>query len=260
MPVHLSDPSVNAPQSASAAATLVLLCKRPLVGQGKQRIAATFGPEETQYLAEGFLNCALEDLGDWPGPVVLAPASDGDLAWAEQLASSQLMTVSSVTVVAQQEGNLGQRIVALDQTLLQQGHQRRVYIGSDAPALTPRHYREALNRLNRSEVVLSAADDGGVTIMATVAPWPDALIDLPWSTDRLGQALADCCRDQGLEVGYIEPSYDIDFEVDLARLQADLEFDLRPARRQLQQRLRSLLHPAANTRYCRASLSNRAEA
>lgn len=259
MPAHSTDASVTAPRPTPAVATLVLLCKRPLVGQGKQRLATTFGADETQYLAEGFLNCALEDLNDWPGAVVLAPASAGDQIWAEQLASSQLTTAPSVTVVAQQEGNLGQRIVSLDQTLLQLGHQRRVYIGSDAPALRPRHYREVISQFNQTEVVLSAADDGGVTIMATTAPWPDALIDLPWSTPQLGQALAECCTKQGFSVGYIEPSYDIDFEIDLARLMIDLESDLRPARQQLLQRLLSLLDPASNTRYCRTSLPNRAE-
>lgn len=245
MPANSDDPLSDPPHPGLAEcvdATLVLLCKRPLLGQGKQRLAATFGIEETQYLAEGFLNCALEDLYDWPGQRVVAPASVADQSWAEQLLASAGQTAA---VVAQQEGNLGQRIIALDQQLIASGtptHQRRVYIGSDAPALTARHYREVHNQLNKTDVVLSAADDGGVAIMATAAPWPAELIDLPWSTDRLGHALAECCIDKGLSLSYIEPSYDIDYEIDLARLQTDLAPDPRAARQQLYQLLQSLLN------------------
>ncbi len=255
MAVNLFNQDLKAPRSTTTAATLVLLCKRPLAGQGKQRLAATFGAEETLFLAEGFLHCALEDLMAWPGAVVLVPASQGDRDWAEQLISAlAVKNLANATVVPQHQGNLGHRIIELDRQLLKLGHQRRVYIGSDAPILSPRHYQQVLNQLGQAEVVLSSADDGGVTIMATTAPWPAALTDLPWSTDRLGQALADCCRDQGLTVGYIEPSYDIDFEVDLTRLQIDLEQDQRPARQQLLQRLQTLFKPDART-----GNSNRAE-
>ncbi|MFT5722160.1 MAG: glycosyltransferase A (GT-A) superfamily protein (DUF2064 family) [Motiliproteus sp.] len=214
-------------------ATLVLLFKRPLLGQGKQRLAASLGAERALLLAESFLSCALEDLAAWPGPVVLAPAAVEDSDWAARL-------LTGANLVPQAEGNLGQRIVALDQQLRGLGHQQILYIGSDAPALTPEHYRSASQQLAESGVVLSAADDGGVTLMACTQPWPADLIDLPWSTDRLGASLAACCQRQGMRVSYIAPSYDIDVEKDLARLSVDLAKDDRPARQALYPLLQAL--------------------
>lgn len=221
-------------------ATLVLLFKRPLIGQGKQRLAATLGAEAACYLAEGFLNCALEDLNHWQGSVVLAPASESDRDWAQQL-------LVDVEVMPQAEGNLGQRIIALDKQLADKGYRQRIYIGSDAPMLTPKHYHQIGRQLLETEVVLSSADDGGVTIMATRVLWPDSLSDLPWSTGQLGQALALCCQQQGQRVSYVESGYDIDIESDLIRLADDLMADFRPARQQLLQRLETLLKSPANS-------------
>ena len=222
-------------------ASLVLVFKRPLIGHGKQRLAATLGLEKTQMLAQQFLNCALEDLASWAGPVILAPAQEADRHWAETLinGAEQGAELKGAEVIPQGEGNLGQRIIDLDQRLRQMGHQRLVYIGSDAPALTRHHYRSVNALLQETDVVLSAAEDGGVTIMASGQPWPAGLSELPWSTESLGAALADCCQRQALRIFDMEPSYDIDIEADLVRLRKDLVGDTRPARQALYRLLKA---------------------
>jgi len=205
---------------------LVLFCKRPLMFQGKQRLAKTIGAEQAVMFARAFLDCALEDAEGWPGPVVLSPASVEDVAWAGRLLRRDHV------VLAQPDGGLGERIKAIDDRLRRLGHQQIIFIGSDAPALQPGHFDAARDVLCRSDVALSPALDGGVTLMGAAVPWPD-LTFLPWSTDCLGPALAECCRHQGLEVTNIPPSYDIDVEEDLARLWRDLTHDSRPARKAL---------------------------
>ena len=52
--------------------TLVLVCKRPALGIGKQRLAAKVGQELALQIAEALLACALEDVLAWPGSVVIA--------------------------------------------------------------------------------------------------------------------------------------------------------------------------------------------
>ncbi len=217
--------------------SLVILCKRPKLHQGKQRLAATLGAEQALALAEAFLLCTLEDARDWPGPVVLSPASDDDRSWAEQL-------LPGAEVYPQLSGNLGERLMVVDQGLRRAGHRTLLFIGTDAPALEQRHYRAALQAFDQYGVVLSAASDGGVTMMGSDAGWPD-LSALPWSTGQLGAALKNQCLAAGMKVGFIQPSYDIDLEQDLRRLVDDLQRDRRPARQQL---LRMLLSPAVNTR------------
>jgi glycosyltransferase A (GT-A) superfamily protein (DUF2064 family) len=208
---------------------LVLVCKRPAPGIGKQRLAASLGPETANRIAEALLACALEDAGDWPGPVVIAPAHTSDCAWAGTLLPRLR---SKVRIQPQATGNLGQRLNVLDQELRGAGMEQLVYIGSDAPALTALDYAEVSDAMLDHDTVLMPAEDGGVVLMASRGPWP-TLSGLPWSTARLGAALADCCRAAGQSVAMLTHGFDVDEPEDLFRLPAVLRMDRRPARRAL---------------------------
>jgi glycosyltransferase A (GT-A) superfamily protein (DUF2064 family) len=207
------------------ATTLVLVYKRPRQGHGKQRLAAALGAGATCRLAELLLACALEDLATWPGARVLAPDDAADAQWAQRL-------MPGAAVVAQGAGNLGQRLWSLDQALRAAGHQRLLFIGSDAPILAPGDLAAAAATLPDHDVVLKPARDGGVVLMGARQPWP-TLVDLPWSTERLGVALAERCALAGFSVATLAAGEDVDTPADLARLPAALRADARPARRRL---------------------------
>lgn len=211
------------------AATLVLVCKRPAPGIGKQRLAASLGSERAQQIAQALLACALEDANDWPGPVVIAPASVEDIEWAQAL-SAQIL--SQVVIVPQVVGNLGQRLNALDQTLRVQGMEQLVFIGSDAPGLSAADYAITRATLQHTDVVLIPALDGGVVLMANRCAWPE-LCALPWSSDQLGTALMRVCYNAGQSVKTLRQGYDVDVVSDLVKLSTVLQQDIRPARRAL---------------------------
>lgn len=202
--------------------TLVLVCKRPALGHGKQRLAGRIGAGPALAIAEGLLDCALEDLADWPGPTVIAPDRPDACAWAASRAPGALC-------LAQASGNLGERLNALDRTLRELGHAQLVFIGSDAPALTRDDYRQVPPALAESDTLLLGARDGGVVLMASNRPWPD-LAALPWSSDRLAAALAAACRVAGHRLAYGRESFDIDEQADLPAARQALADDPRPAR------------------------------
>ena len=178
------------------------------------------------------LNCALEDLRAWSGPVALAPDKPGDLAWARTLPATGAASRFPVRRLEQGAGNLGRRIERLDRALRGMQLRSRIYIGSDAPALRPGHYRRVLAGLQSHDVVLAAARDGGVTIMATRRSWP-GLAGLPWGGPGLAHALGAACRRAGQSVLSIPGGFDVDRRADLGRLLRALRGDLRPARREL---------------------------
>ena len=214
---------------------LVVFFKRPALFQGKQRLAQSIGAEQALIFARSFLGCALEDAHDWPGPVVLSPASPGDIPWAQTLLDRDCK------VLAQPSGGFGHRLEEIDRRLRQGGHTKIFFIGTDAPALKPTLYQEARIALEESDIVLGPAADGGVTIMGARTPWPDLRL-LPWETNRLGQALERLCQRQGLNTKTISPSYDIDVEADLNLLMTDLSYDRRPARQKLYHQLCTFLN------------------
>ncbi|SEQ70529.1 hypothetical protein SAMN03080615_02478 [Amphritea atlantica] len=214
--------------------TLVIFCKRPLHGQGKQRIAATLGKDAAYQVACALLNCALEDARSWPGPVVLSPGSEADRQWAEDL------LLRECQVVPQCEGNLGAKLNYVDRIVRQQGIEQLLFIGTDAPEHNAQHYAELCQLQQQSDIVLSPAEDGGVTAMGGRTPWP-VLENLPWSTPQLGAQLACVCEAADFQVAFSSTGYDVDTEADLRRLLGTLAYDSRPARQQLLQLLQVLL-------------------
>lgn len=212
--------SCNCPPPA-----LILVCKRPALGHGKQRLAAQLGPAPTLAVAERLLDCALEDLAHWPGPRVIAPDADRDDAWAATLLPGALC-------LPQTEGNLGERLNLLDHQLRDDGHPVLLFMGSDAPALDDLHYRRIRAALEETDTALITARDGGVVLMGSRLPWPE-LADLPWSTPQLGEALAERCREAGHAVKVCGACFDVDEPADLRLAQLTLEGDPRPARRRL---------------------------
>jgi glycosyltransferase A (GT-A) superfamily protein (DUF2064 family) len=206
--------------------TLVVFCRRPRPGVGKKRIAADLGKAKTSVLAQHLLATALEDANHWTGPVVIAPASADDTAWASKLLDRPC------EVIAQPGGNLGTRINTVDRELRQIGHTHILYVGSDAPILDTDYFAHAAAAVCTHDTVLGPAEDGGVTLMGSRRAWPQ-LAGLPWSSARLGDALELICIKEGLTVYSLSRRYDIDRASDLPRLYRDLRNDKRPARQRL---------------------------
>jgi len=217
---------MNANPTNRSIATLVIFCRRPAPGHGKQRIARTIGPELTFELATHLMHTTLEDAAGWPGPVCIAPANEADQSWAEALLTG------NHSVCPQPDGNLGERLNAVDHSIRSTGAEQLIFIGSDAPLLDAAYFRQARAALETHDVVLGAAEDGGVVLMGARRAWPE-LAQLPWSDGDLGTRLELLCIQQGLTVKYLPTRYDIDFKHDLPRLHTDLRADRRPARRAL---------------------------
>lgn len=213
--------------------TLVLLCKRPAFGYGKQRLAQEIGKKKALVIAQKLLACALEDLSCWPGKVVISPSRSSDCAWAAGLLNRP------VQVVAQQQGNLGERINCLDSALKAAGNAQTIYIGSDAPILGWDDYQQVVTALQEYDIALCPALDGGVTMMANRPPWPN-LRSLEWSTGHLGRQLENLCTKNSLAVHTIRARYDLDNYQQVGKLVEDLQYDLRDARQQLLQQLNQL--------------------
>jgi len=218
-------------------ATLILVCKKPAPGIGKQRLAASLGIEMTQKVADALLACALEDACSWPGPVVIAPASAADTDWARALSAP---ISSPVMVVPQIAGNLGQRLNALDQALREQGMEQLIFVGSDSPGLDAADYAATRTALQHTDVVLIPALDGGVVLMGNRCAWPD-LSALPWSSDQLGTTLREACHSAKQSVKTLGQGTDVDQIEDLARLVTLLKQDQRLARRTLLELTRNII-------------------
>jgi rSAM/selenodomain-associated transferase 2/rSAM/selenodomain-associated transferase 1 len=204
---------------------LVIFCRRPMFGIGKQRIAASLGKQPALEISELLLNAALEDAREWSGPVVISPASAADANWAQAL-------LADAVVIPQQGAGLGSRIQYVDEQIRAQGGEHILFIGSDAPALSPAMLTMASEALQTHDAILIPARDGGVTLLGSARSWPD-LSELPWESPQLAEALRATCTQHNLSITTLPESYDIDTRDDLLFALNDLAADPRTSRQQL---------------------------
>ncbi len=196
-----------------------------MLGIGKQRIAASLGQQKALEISKLLLNAAIADAQDWPGPVVIAPASKGDLNWAQFL-------MPDAAIIPQEGKSLGSRIQYVDKQIRNQGGKHILFIGSDAPALTHAMLISAAKALQTDDIVLIPAQDGGVTLMGSTKNWPN-LTKLPWESPQLAGALQATCIQHNLSITTLPESYDIDNKVDLYFALDNLATDPRLTRQKI---------------------------
>jgi uncharacterized protein len=223
---------------SSYSPVLVVFCREPRPGVGKQRLAADIGVRDASRVAAALWDCVREDLTGWPGQIVLAVTDHAEESWAARQAQElhgarhRANNGSAPQVLLQPAGNLGERLMAIDAMLRGRGQEQLIFIGSDAPELGCEQLDDIATLLQQADVVLAPALDGGVVAMAGRKPWP-ALADLPWSSELLGEALAGRCRAAGQAVSLSRGSFDIDDWSSLTYAGEVLRKDRRPARRSL---------------------------
>ena len=134
--------------------SLVVMLKAP--ANAKRRLAAEIGDLAGE-AASHLLACALEDALAWPGPAWLSPANPQDQDWLLSEIRAGTMPMAAVCpspaatgnrkegpaahrgktfgVIAQQGGNLGERINYVDGELRQRGVGDLLFVGTDCPGL-----------------------------------------------------------------------------------------------------------------------------
>ena len=128
--------------------TLVLMARRPILGQGKRRLAADIGDCAAHRFQRVALGRLLQRLG-------------ADPRWRLCLAitpDEPAQCLGATFVVGQGEGDLGQRMKRLSARL---GPGPLVYIGSDTPELETADIEAAFAALEASDAVVGPALDGG---------------------------------------------------------------------------------------------------
>lgn len=120
----------------------------------------------------------------------------------------------------QPAGDLGGRLLGLFELAFREGARRCVAVGSDCPAMTANHLREALVALEAAEVVVGPATDGGYWLIGIAAEAADQA--LPWlfrgvrwgSSEVLRQTL-EVAEVRDLRVALLPELADVDRPADL---------------------------------------------
>jgi hypothetical protein len=153
-------------------------------------------------------------LADSLAVLAACAADERFVYWADEPGPAS----ASIASRTQREGTLGERLSAAFAELLAGSSDRALILGSDTPALTVRAVEDAFALLDRHDVVLGPAEDGGYWCVGLRRPAPELFRDVPWSTERALGATMERARAAGLAVAMAATLADLDTPADLARL------------------------------------------
>ena len=197
--------------------TFGMFVKNPEPGRVKTRLAAALGDASAAAIYRGFLTDLIQRFRSTGTRRVLA-YSPADVATREFF---DQQSAGSYELWPQPDADLGTRIRMFFEAF---GPEPVVLIGSDSPTLPGEFPDAAFELLQRADVVLGPATDGGLYLIGLNQrrrTWP--IFDgIEWSTSRvLHQVIQRLAAEQArLEV--LPPWYDIDEPADLDFLRGHL--------------------------------------
>lgn len=214
-------------------AALVFCCERACLGRSHPGLLQRLGPDLMAALMRRFLDCAIEDLAQWPGHrIVVAPQEDAE--WASTLPPPVTwMPVPSL-------GHFGERIWQVDRAILDRGIRHRIFMRAGVPSLSSSDYDAALAGLDSHDVVVGPVAGGGVGLIALRHPWPQ-IVFLPWSTTTIRSRLLIECSKRAWMVRELRAHYGLQRGDDLRLIQSALTGDERTARADLRRFIGALL-------------------
>jgi rSAM/selenodomain-associated transferase 1 len=202
-----------------AGAALVVFAKAPIPGQVKTRLCPPLTPDEAATVHGSFVLDTLERTRMAVTKFRLSLDRYLACAPSSTLAFFKIMEERHAVGLLDQEGeNLGIRMHHVFDTLFCRGYRRIVIVGTDVPTLPLDRYQQALELLNRYDVVLGPALDGGYYLIGLKKPAPELFHQIPWSTARVLPLTREKATALGLSIGELAQWRDVDTIDDLKTL------------------------------------------
>ena len=192
-----------------SADVLVVMAKYPAPGAVKTRLAERVGAGAACALYRAFL-------ADIAGRHAHGPWS---LVWAVTPANADLAPFVGAAgrQIAQEGGDLGERMRRCFERLLGEGVERVVMIGADAPHVADTVLHAAFAALGDDDAVFVPTRDGGYCLVGMRAPH-DIFSGIPMGTSAVFEATCTRLETLGLRWRALETSFDIDELEDVAEL------------------------------------------
>lgn len=194
--------------------SLNIFAKAPVLGTVKTRMSPPLSPAQCLRLHRALLNHTLARMRP-----LIASGVEASLCLTgtpqQALEQAGRMNAQGFGVAAQRGAHLGERLGHALTTRFSQGYSRVIFIGTDCPGLGPKTVRDAIRALNRQEVVIGPARDGGYYLIGFAACFPEILQEIPWGTPAVYETTLDRLRRRGVRWKSLERQADLDTFRDL---------------------------------------------
>jgi rSAM/selenodomain-associated transferase 1 len=195
---------------------LGLFAKLPVAGEVKSRLGRETSPVWAAQVADAFLRDSLDRLARIAAQRFLVYSPAGSERFFEELGGDRFQ------LLAQGDGDLGQRLERFLRGQVAAGAKRIVVVGSDSPTLPVEYIEQAFAELRKADVVLGPASDGGYYLVGCGRRVPPIFEAIDWGSDRvLDQTLARL-REASWQPALLPTWYDVDTLADWRKLQGEV--------------------------------------
>ena len=193
---------------------LVIFAKAPIAGFAKTRLCPPLLPDEAAGLQRAFIADTLDNAVGAGGFDVLVAFTPDD--------ARGLMVETCggrpCDLAPQVGGDLGERMSRAFVSAFGMGYRKVAIVGTDSPALQTCTLTAAFDRLDRADMVIGPAEDGGYYLIGLKSPAPEVFKDIGWSgPEVLSETLAKA-HGLGLSVELLPTLGDVDTFEDLGRI------------------------------------------
>jgi rSAM/selenodomain-associated transferase 1 len=195
---------------------LGLFAKWPASGRAKTRLADSADPAWAARVARAFLLDAVHRLAAVNARRVLAftpPDREADFA---------AVAAGRFELTPQTDGDLGRRMAAFVHRQVMGGARSVVLVGADSPTLPLEYVERAFAELERCDVVIGPAADGGYYLIGCGPRHPPLFEGVAWGTARVLEDTVAALADPCWRLAMLPPWYDVDTPQDWAMLRGHL--------------------------------------
>ena len=195
---------------------MLVFAKAPRPGHAKTRLIPALGAEGAAALQARLIKHTLNTVRQAGFRAIElhgAPADDDFLRFCAERYGADLVT--------QSDGDLGARMCAALTAALQ--HSRAVLlVGSDCPALTAQHLREAMHALESDcEAAFAPTEDGGYALIGLTRCDPRLFEAIAWGTSNVMSETRVRLRALEWRWSELDLLWDVDTPADYERLAAE---------------------------------------
>lgn len=199
--------------AVDAGTVVIVFARAPAPGAVKTRLIPLLGPERAAALHARLVEKALETAHDAGFPRIELHGTPG----VEDPFFRACAGRSGAALVAQTGSDLGARMRSAFESALAR-HPRVLLVGSDCPALTADHLRQA-DRVLRdgADAVFVPCEDGGYALIGLIRVDAKLFEDIAWGSDRVMAETRVRLKQRGWTWRELETLWDVDRPEDYAR-------------------------------------------
>ena len=198
---------------------VVLLARAPWV-PGKTRLTTGLTPDAGDRLRLALLLDTFDVIASIENADILVAFTPDDA----RTEIEALVNGNNTSYTPQRGSDLGARMYNALLDAFTRGAHHVVLVGSDVPTLPASHISAALKLLESGrDLVLGPSEDGGYYLvgMTRDVRTTDVFSGIEWGTSDVLTTTLETADDVGLDTALVEPWYDVDTPVDLARITRD---------------------------------------